>query len=35
MIKVLSTMVDDTGNQVLIDGFYDDVAVPSLANIGR
>jgi acetylornithine deacetylase/succinyl-diaminopimelate desuccinylase-like protein len=29
MIKVLSTMVDNTGNQVLIDGFYDDVAVPS------
>jgi hypothetical protein len=45
MIKVLSTMVDDTGNQVMIDGFYDDVAVPSeedqalvrklLADLGR
>ncbi|HYA21663.1 MAG TPA: M20/M25/M40 family metallo-hydrolase, partial [Thermoproteota archaeon] len=29
MIKVLSTMVDETGNQVSIEGFYDDVAVPS------
>ncbi len=29
MIKALSTMVDDTGNKVLIEHFYDDVAVPS------
>ena len=29
MIKALSTLVDDAGNKVLIDGFYDDVAVPS------
>jgi acetylornithine deacetylase/succinyl-diaminopimelate desuccinylase-like protein len=25
-IKMLSTLVDDTGNKVLIDGFYDDIA---------
>lgn len=29
MIRALSTMVDDTGNTVMIEGFYDDVAVPS------
>lgn len=29
MIKALSTMVDDTGNRVLLEGFYDDVSVPS------
>jgi len=29
MIRALSTMVDDTGNKVLIEDFYDDVAVPS------
>jgi len=29
MVKALSTMVDETGNRVLIEGFYDDVRVPS------
>jgi acetylornithine deacetylase/succinyl-diaminopimelate desuccinylase-like protein len=29
MVKALSTMVDDTGNEVLLKGFYDDVSVPS------
>lgn len=29
MIRALSTMVDDTGNKVLIEDFYNDVAVPS------
>jgi acetylornithine deacetylase/succinyl-diaminopimelate desuccinylase-like protein len=28
-IKMLSTLVDDTGNKVLIDGFYDDMLPPS------
>lgn len=27
-IKMLSTLVDDTGNKVLIDGFYDDMVPP-------
>jgi len=27
-IKMLSTLVDDTGNKVLIDGFYDDMVSP-------
>jgi hypothetical protein len=29
MVKALSTMVDETGNRVLIQGFYDDVRIPS------
>jgi len=29
LVKALSTMVDETGNKVLIDGFHDDVAVPT------
>ncbi len=29
MVKALSTMVDETGNRVLVEGFYDDVKVPS------
>ncbi|MBO3832230.1 MAG: M20/M25/M40 family metallo-hydrolase [Candidatus Brockarchaeota archaeon] len=29
MVKALSTMVDETGNRVLVEGFYDDVRVPS------
>jgi len=29
MIRALSTMVDNTGNKVLIEDFYDDVGVPS------
>ncbi|MEM3465290.1 MAG: M20/M25/M40 family metallo-hydrolase, partial [Candidatus Jordarchaeales archaeon] len=29
MVKALSTMVDETGNRVLVEGFCDDVRVPS------
>ncbi|MGQ9597350.1 MAG: M20/M25/M40 family metallo-hydrolase [Thermoproteota archaeon] len=29
MVEALSTMVDETGNRVLIEGFYDDVKVPT------
>ena len=29
MIDALSTMTDDAGNRILIDGFYDDIAPPS------
>jgi acetylornithine deacetylase/succinyl-diaminopimelate desuccinylase-like protein len=31
-IKMLSTLVDDTGNKVLIDGFYDDMLPPAAAD---
>lgn len=30
LLKALSSMVDETGNRVMIEGFYDNVSVPTL-----